>query len=101
MDITVRINGMSRQGGDVTPQWITESIRTARQAGPVCVTVTLAGPLVNLTLATPGCAGGRGGRTLDELSEAERELFDLWRRHRLDQLEFPPGGVVAFLKATN
>jgi hypothetical protein len=95
MDVRVHIGGQSRSGGEITPKWITEQINTQKQGGPVCVRVELTGPLDNLNFATPPCGGFGGGRVW---TEPEQRLIDLWRRHRLDQVDFPPGGVVAFLQ---
>lgn len=95
--ITVTIGSSQRSGNDISESWITEQIVRRRSDGQaVCVRVDLRTPLVNMTLATPGCANsGGGGR---KPTATEQRIFDLWEKLHLNAPGFSPGNVIAFLK---
>jgi hypothetical protein len=50
---------------------------------------------LDLAFATAACGGGGGGRAPNP---RERELFELWAKHQLNQPDFSGGQLVAFLK---
>ena len=93
--IKVKIGNEERDGLD--EGWIAQQITRRRRAGEaVCVQVRIEGDGLNLVLNTPGCPTGvSGGRPPNHL---EREVFDLWNRHGLNEPDFSPGNVIAFLK---
>lgn len=95
--ITVTIAGESRENSNASESWITQSIvRRRRDNVPVCVKVSINLTGLNMLLSTPECtSGGGGGRAPNQ---NEREVFDLWNSLGLNNLDFPPGAVVAFLK---
>lgn len=82
---------------EADPQWITQEIQGRRNDGQdVCVVVRVEVEGLNVTLSTPACAkGGGGGRAP---TQRERVIFDLWREQGLDEPNFTPGAVIAFLK---
>ena len=94
---TIRIGTDERPLGQADPQWITQEIVGRRKDGlPDCVIVTIKTTDLSMHLATPACArGGVGGRPP---TPREQAVFALWRKHGLDDVEFSPGAVVAFVK---
>jgi hypothetical protein len=96
--ITVRIAGQERQWNDpddAEEGWITQQIGGRRAAGErVCVTVGIHTSYVNVGLSTPGCASGGGGR---RPNDDEARIIDLWERRGLNDPNFAPGNIVAFL----
>jgi hypothetical protein len=92
--ITLTINGKQVPAGDEAA--INEQINRRRDDGAaICVHVRITGDGIDLSLGTPGCGGGGGGR---QLSEPEQRLVDLWRRQGLSEDKFSGGNVVAFLQ---
>ena len=76
---------------------IVQAINRQRRDGQVvCVRLHLTESCADIRLATPQCAGGgAGGRAP---TECERRLFDLWKKHHLNQADYSPGDLVSFLK---
>lgn len=77
--------------------WVVRQTRRRRQDGEqVCFRVRLNASHVDFTLATPECGrGGGGGRGLTWL---ERQILELWEKHRLDELTYDAGQALAFLR---
>ena len=93
---TIKIGNEELSLRSADAQWITQQIVNRRKSGvEVCVIVKISGVDVNVTFATP--AGGGGGRD-GRLRPREQELLNLWIQHRLNEVDFPPGGVVAFVR---
>lgn len=93
---TIRIGTDERDLRDADPQWITQEIQGRRKDGQsVCVVIQIRTSDLSMTLATPGCGGGGGGRLPNR---REREVFDLWEELGLGEMGFDPGRVVAFVK---
>ena len=96
---TIKIGNEERPLRDVDAQWITQQIVNRRKEGfDVCVIISVTAPDIDLRFATPSCGGGGGSR---QLRPGEQELLDLWVRHRLNEKDFSPGGVVAFVQQVN
>ena len=97
--ITVHINGAQATLEEaVSGGWITEQLQRRHADGQSpCVRVDISAQGAHLTLATPSCAGtgGGGGR---RASAQEREILDLWERHKLGEGETSPGELQAFLR---
>ena len=94
--ITVKIGPLERDWENADPSWINQQINGLRRDGhTVCVVVKIHEGPIQMTLATPTCAltagGGRPPNTL------EQRIFDLWRKHHLDQPDINGGFVVSFL----
>lgn len=94
---SIKIGADERPLAAADPHWITQEIVQRRNNGlVVCVVVVIKTPDLDLRLATPSCgSGGGGGGRLP--TNRESALIDLWRKHRLDQPDFSPGSVVAFV----
>lgn len=96
--LTVRIAGQERQWDDpddAEESWITQQITGQRAAGErVCVTVGIRTSYVHVGLSTPGCAFGGGGR---RPKDDEARIIDLWERRGLNDPNFAPGNLIAFL----
>ena len=93
--IKIRIGNEERHLSDANKQWVTQQINNRRRDGQrVCIVVTIEEPCARVTLATPECAGGGGGR---RPNAAESNILRAWEHFGLDAVDVPPGRVVAFL----
>ena len=95
---TIAIGSETRPLEQADPEWITQQINRRRQEGAsVCVRVQIKTSDLNIPFATPTCAssGGGGGRPP---TAREQGFLDLWIKHKLNEREFSPGNVVAFVK---
>lgn len=97
MGVRVIIGMNERANGSITAQWITEQISRLRHDGAiVCAKVILNDHNgVNLSFATSGCSGLGGG---GQLNDAQQRIVNLWRKLHLNDEDFAPGNLVAFLK---
>lgn len=94
--VSIRINNEQRTLVEIDESWISQQINRRRAAGQtVCVQVTVNSGNLNLTLSTPTCAAGGGGRAPNH---DEQEVFDLWAKLGLNDARFTGGELVAFLK---
>lgn len=94
--VTIKIGTESRILSDAREDWINEQIRRRRAEGPVCVLVHIEGQGVDITLMTPACSSGPGGRR--RLTNLESEIVELWKKRGLNEPDFSGGNVVAFLR---
>lgn len=95
--ITVCVDGTELALSDVSEAWLIEQIQRRRADNvPVCIRISIRTPDINATLATSGCPGGGGGGR--EPNPAEKRVLDLWGHHKLNEDDFAPGQLVAFLK---
>lgn len=94
--ITVKIGALERSLENADPSWINQQVNGLKRDGhTICVLVKINEGPIQMTLATPTCAvGGGGGRPPNAL---EQRIFDLWRKHHLDQIDITGGFVVSFL----
>lgn len=95
---TISIGSESRPLEQADAEWITQQINGRRKEGqPVCVRVVIHTAQLNLSYATPAFPStGRGGGRPP--TAREREILDLWAKHGLNEGDFAPGNVVAFVK---
>lgn len=94
---SIKIGDAEKPLSDADPQWITQQINGRRRDGlAVCVVVLIKSADVDICLTTPACGGG-GGRGR-QLSAGETALIELWKRLGLNNADFAPGNVVAFVK---
>lgn len=94
--IRVRIGESERELKDATPQWINEQINRRRADGvSFCARVIIDSNPVKLSLSTPGCSGGGGGR---QPNTHEKVILELWEKLHLNTEGFTGGNLVAFLR---
>lgn len=94
--ITIKIGESERPLADAEPSWVNQQINRRREDGvSVCVRVTIRTQTLNIVLATPGCAGGGGGRPP---TRDEQAILDLWQERGLSRPEFTGGNLIAFLR---
>lgn len=94
---TIKIGNEQRSLADADAQWITQQINGRRKDGMlVCVVVEITAGDIDVRFATPTCGGGGGGGR--PLTMREQEALDIWQRHHLNNENFSPGDVVAFVK---
>lgn len=93
----ISINHETRPLDQADANWITRQVNGRREDGSsVCVRISIQSPNINVALATPGCpSGGCGGGRPP--NNGERDILDLWERHKLNQSDFPAGQLVAFV----
>lgn len=93
--IRVSVGGSERPLDQVTPSWLREQIEDRRAAGEnVCGRVRIQSGSLNLTLSTPACSSGVGGRPR---TPQEKEIFDLWEKRGMNSHDFNVGQLNAFL----
>lgn len=97
--IRVQIGGSERELPNVTENWVNQQINRRRSDGhSVCVRVNIKNDLLNMTLSTPTCPTGSGGRPPNR---HEKAVFDLWEKLGLNKEGFTGGNLIAFLKQVN
>jgi hypothetical protein len=95
MMINVYVGSDFRALQDADQHWLCNEINGRRHDGqPVCVRVRVKEGPLDMTLSTPGCAGGGGGRAPND---QEAKVFDLWKNLHLNEVGFSCGNVHAFL----
>jgi hypothetical protein len=92
--IKVKVGPEERDLSQIKPDWIMQQLNRQRKDGAVCVRVTIKDGSRNMTLGTGACAGGGG--TWNPNAE-ENKVWELWKKHRLTQADFPPGQLISFL----
>lgn len=96
--IWVKIGIEERPLDEADEQWIAKTINGLRKdQGDVCLQVRIEEPNLHVTLATPSCASAGGGGSRPP-NDQERETFELWSKLHLNDVDFAPGNVIAFLK---
>lgn len=94
--ITIKIGTEERRGIAIKTRWIAEQIRKRRDDGhKICVKAVINEDDVHITLTTPACVGGGGGR---KPNKKERKLFELWERRGLNGDQITAGDIISFLK---
>lgn len=94
---TITIGNDQRLLLDADPQWITQEIQGRRKDGlSVCLVIRIQDGDLNLSLSTPSGAKGDGGGRAP--NARERAVLDLWSDLGLNDADFSPGAVIAFLR---
>ncbi len=94
--VKIKIGSEERNREDADPSWINQQINRRRKDGPVCVRVTIKHDAIDMILSSGDCPrSGGGGRPP---RPQEKDIFDLWDKHRLNEADFPGGHLVAFIK---
>ena len=97
--IRVQIGGNERELANASESWINQQINRRRADGQsVCARVRIRNDRLNMTLSTPSCPNGSGGRFPNR---HEKEVFDLWQKRGLNKEGFTGGNLIAFLKQVN
>jgi len=96
--VTVRIGDSEKSLEEAEPHWITQQINQRREDGitSICVKVIIREGSVEMILSTPGCGGGVGRP--GQPSSEEKDIIDLWQKQNLNEYEFTPGNLVAFIQ---
>ena len=96
--ISVVINGMSVPLEKASEGWVNQMIADARKRGvAVCVQVSISEPSAQVLLAAPPGCGGSGGGGRRQPNDIERRIIDQWNRRGLNDGQFSPGQLRAFL----
>lgn len=94
--IKVRVGDDEKYLQDLNEGWVNKQLNRGRRGNePVCVQVTISEPPVDMVLSTPGCPSGPGGSRA--LRTREREILELWGKHKLNNPDFAGGNLLAFL----
>ncbi|MBW8042338.1 MAG: hypothetical protein FVQ85_20405 [Planctomycetes bacterium] len=93
--VKIKIGGEERNLTEIDTSWINQQINRQRKDGPVCVRVTIKHDPIDMILSSGDCPRAGGGR---QARPQEKEIFDLWDKHRLNETDFPSGQLVAFIK---
>lgn len=93
--VKIKIGSEERNKEEVDSSWINQQINRGRNDGPVCVRVTIKNDAVNMILSSGDCPRNDGGRRTPRTQE--KEIFDLWDIHGLNEAGFPSGHLVAFI----
>ena len=97
--IRVRIGDAERELSIVSESWVNQQINRRRADGQnVCVRVIIRQDQLNMTLSTPSCQKGSGGRPPNR---HEEQIFTLWEKRGLNKDQFTGGNLIAFLKQLN
>jgi len=95
--VTVNFGGDTKQNNAITSGWIRSAMETQEKAGePICATVKVQGSGIDLALPVGSCPRGMGGGR--QLTGAEDDAIEMYRRRHLDQVRFSPGELEAFVK---
>jgi hypothetical protein len=94
--IRVRIGDAERELSSVSESWVNQQInRRKADVQSVCARVIIRQDQLNMTLSTPSCPKGTGGRSPNRY---EKQVFDLWERRDLNKEQFTVGNFITFLK---
>lgn len=94
--IMITIAGMSAPIEKASEGWINQMVAEARRTSqPLCVQVAVQVEGAHVTLSTPACGGGGGGRAPND---RERRIIEEWHRRGMAAGQFSPGELQAFLR---
>lgn len=94
--IEIEINGQKYNASEVTPGFLNEQIRRRHSDGmSVCIRIRINKSNVDIALSCGECGGGAGGGR--QLTNEEREIFDLWSKFGCNGGQLNPGKLVAFI----
>jgi hypothetical protein len=95
--ITIQIGSSRKSIEEHYESWIIQQIINRRKDGVLaCVKVFIEVGSVNLVLTTPDYTKSRVSRRLP--NPQEKDLIDLWDKKGLNEKDFTPGNIIAFLK---
>jgi hypothetical protein len=95
--IKIQIGLDERTLDEADPSWINQQINKRKADNVfVCVKVIINDGSMNMMLSTPDSEKKATSRRMP--TEQEREIFELWDKHKLNEEDFSGGNIVAFLK---
>ena len=95
--ITIQINSNQKSIEEHYENWVSQQIINRRKDGVlVCVKVFIEVGSINLILTTPDCTKSNVSRRLP--NPQEKDLINLWDKKGLNEKDFTPGNLIAFLK---
>jgi len=95
--ITVKINEIECQWGDVGPEWINQQITGRRKENiPICVIVTITERGANISLAAGNCPTFTSGNWTPP--PTDQKVSDLWEECGLRKHGFTGGNLISFLQ---
>lgn len=93
--IRVSVDGNTKSLDDWSQSELRDAIEARRSVGKdVCVRVHIESGGLNLTVSTPACSSGGGGRPP---TPQENEIFTLWAQRGMNVNDFKVGQLTAFL----
>jgi hypothetical protein len=94
--VTIQIGNDSRSLEDADESWMIQQVNNRqREELPFCIRVSIQTSTLQISLTTPGCGPGTGGR---KPRPDEAEVIQLWERQKLTSDDFSGGNLVAFVK---
>lgn len=95
--IEITINEEKQKLSEINPDWIHRQIKGRENDGiPVCVTIRINEPGVDLVLSCGECGSSGGGGRKPNIEE--QRIFSLWDRFDCGKKPINTGQLVAFLK---
>ncbi len=94
--VKIKIGSEGRNMEDVDSSWINQQINRRRKDGPVCVRITINDGAIDMTLSLGDYSQSAGGKRLPR--SQEKGVFSLRDKHGLNEVDFPSGHLVAFVK---
>lgn len=96
--IEITINEEKQNLSDISPDWINRHIKGRESDGvPVCVTIRIKEPGIDLVLSCGECGSSSGGGGRQPNVEEQR-VFSLWDRFDCGKKPINTGQLLSFLK---
>jgi hypothetical protein len=95
--VFIRIGDEERRYDPANAQWIAQQIARRRADGVTpCVQLTINTGDMNIALKTPAVHPAAVGGRIP--TPQENVISDLWQQHGLNDPDFAPGNIIAFLQ---
>lgn len=98
--LKIEIGGSKREFEttyDIDESWINQQIiRRKEDRIKICIRVYIKNESLDMVLKTPACGVNRGSSR--EPNPQEKDIFDLWKKRGLKEVNFTGGNLIAFLK---
>jgi hypothetical protein len=95
--IEITINEEKQNLSDINPDWINRQIKGREGEGiPVCVTIRVKEPGVDLVLSCGECGSSYGGGR--QVTVDEQRIFSLWDKFDCGKKPINTGQLVSFLR---
>lgn len=94
--ITVRIGSSERTLDQADTAWLVQQIKRREENDEaICIQVLIQNDDLNMVLSTANCS--RNGTSNRPPTDQEQEIFDLWKKHRLNESDINKGKIISFL----